>query len=60
MFKKTVRALVNCVWTNRGMCEYVCATCLLACGCAGVERVMAADGNEEVQERNLCTMDREW
>jgi hypothetical protein len=33
------------------MRELVCATCLLPCRCAGVDRVMTVDGNEEGQVR---------
>lgn len=41
-------------------CELVCATCLLAYGCAGVGRAKIVDGNREGQARSPCAMVREW
>ena len=57
-YQEMIIALLS-VWGGESRCELVCAICIMACGCVGIEHIMTVDGNGEGQARSSCTMDWE-
>jgi hypothetical protein len=52
-------ALLSVCVRDEPRCELVCAICIMACGCVGVEHVMTVNDDGESQARSMYMMDQE-